>query len=650
MQGDIFVCILQILISMFSYGYGVAEDEYGNQSEPYLIMYQYESCKLSTPVLSAEGLGWRNKLSWDMTNTKNLAGYIIYRKDSKTASYREIGRLTEAEYTDNCVEAEKTYWYKIEAVDKKGNSVVGKEISVIPIDEDDIAPIANAGINKYTVVGKSVVFNGENSSDNRDRITKYEWDLGDNTYETGCSISHSYDKEGTYIVSLKVYDSAGNVESDTITVTVRDSSYCMANLHVTAKNGKSLKNVMVYCEGTGVETNTYMTDENGKTTVFVLPGEYDFYFCKDGYLPTRQKVTVPVDKDEIVITLEEQELVTGEFEVKELGYSEMKSLGIDIYAPENQHVFEYTMTLEKELFDDITFCVNTSGEVVSGSNSFGFTRSDGRRTSGFIGSIGGYGGFGGGFGGSYGGGGGTGIWKPSEEERVPTIAVLTITASFAWTKEFYDVELTIINNANEEFSIENAVTTLNLPDGLSIADSCLGKEMTRHLGNIIGGTSKTATWIVRGDKAGEYDLTADFSGVLMPFEKTVTAAFKTSEPIHVDGENALSLKVYDHTTATSDYWDITYIMTNVSSKPVYGVRGALSGFTEFGKVTNIMMIYPNGKTVCLEWNGGFPDESTAITYFDIFMYDKDDGEDTLKPGESVIISATWDLSGVTIGS
>ena len=53
-----------------------------------------------------------------------------------------------------------------------------------------------------------------------------------------------------------------------------------------------------------------------------------------------------------------------------------------------------------------------------------------------------------------------------------------------------------------------------------------------------GQETKTIDWCLRGDKAGSYDLTADYSGVLKDFGANVTGQFKTSEPIKVLGLDA----------------------------------------------------------------------------------------------------------------
>ena len=601
----------------------IAVDDYGNESAPCTLIYDYKSCKLSAPELTAVGEGWRSTLSWTMSETDDLEGYIIYRKSEGSGNYSVIEKIIGTAYSDGKVTAGESYSYKIGAVDSRGNIVYSNEADVTPLDMDDTPPIANAGIDLYTVAGRTVSFNGTKSFDNRKRIASYLWDFGDGTKGTGSSPKHSYSEEGIYTATLEVTDSTGNSHVDTAIVTVRGSAYCMAEFYVSSEGGARLSDVMVYCEG-GLADETYITDSQGYTAVFAEKGIYDVYFCKDGYLPVHKEIDIKTEMEAISVTMEEKELVTGELTVKELEYSEMKALGIDIYAPENQHVFKYTTTITFRGSSEkgtLTFYVNKEGEYVKSKTTHILTDCNGR--TGIIYAV------------------PVNCWRLNGVESEPAVAILKITAGFSWTKEFFDVELTILNNASEEFTIENSYATLNLPEGLSIADTYLGTELTREMGTIAGGSSKSASWIVRGDKKGQYHLTADFSGMLMPFNENITASFKTSEPLVVEGGDALFLNEVRNMIKDWEHWDLTYNLTNVSDKPVHGVLGSLSGYLGFGNISYMMMVYPNGRTIMLEWEG--TEATVKEVYFDALNYSEDDGLDTLQPGESLIIYLTLDL-------
>jgi plastocyanin len=84
---------------------------------------------------------------------------------------------------------------------------------------DTIEPVANAGSDRTVNVGTSVSFDAGASSDNVG-IVAYEWDCGDGVNHAGKTITHTFNTTGTYTVTLRIRDAAGNEATDTITVTV----------------------------------------------------------------------------------------------------------------------------------------------------------------------------------------------------------------------------------------------------------------------------------------------------------------------------------------------------------------------------------------------------------------------------------------------
>ncbi|MFW6376148.1 MAG: PKD domain-containing protein, partial [Thermoplasmatota archaeon] len=87
------------------------------------------------------------------------------------------------------------------------------------VEEDTTPPTADAGEDRTVKVDEEVTFDASDSSDNRE-ITSWEWDFDDGTTANGETVNHKFDEKGTYEVTLKVTDEAGNTDMDTVTVTV----------------------------------------------------------------------------------------------------------------------------------------------------------------------------------------------------------------------------------------------------------------------------------------------------------------------------------------------------------------------------------------------------------------------------------------------
>jgi hypothetical protein len=93
------------------------------------------------------------------------------------------------------------------------------------------------------------------------------------------------------------------------------------------------------------------------------------------------------------------------------------------------------------------------------------------------------------------------------------------------------------NMADPQFVVVDSVVTLNLPDGLSLAPTYAPQTLLAGIGDIAGGEEVSYSWIVRGDEPGEYDLSVDFDGTLMPFQAPIESRVLTGSPLSVNGVN-----------------------------------------------------------------------------------------------------------------
>jgi PKD repeat protein len=111
--------------------------------------------------------------------------------------------------------------------DAAGNSATDTMIVTVL---DTTVPIANAGADQIINQGDSVTFDGSASTDG-EGITDYSWCFTDGVLVTlsGVGPSHIFNTPGVYLVTLTVEDAAGNIATDTMTVTVLDVSNPMSD-------------------------------------------------------------------------------------------------------------------------------------------------------------------------------------------------------------------------------------------------------------------------------------------------------------------------------------------------------------------------------------------------------------------------------------
>jgi PKD repeat protein len=99
----------------------------------------------------------------------------------------------------------------------------GTDTSTVSVKRNQ-PPAANAGVDQSVAAGEQVSFSGAASRDPEGAIAKFSWDFdsSDGIQEdfTGVAPAHTYDRGGSYLVTLTVYDSLGQSATDTMFVDV----------------------------------------------------------------------------------------------------------------------------------------------------------------------------------------------------------------------------------------------------------------------------------------------------------------------------------------------------------------------------------------------------------------------------------------------
>lgn len=299
-------------------------------------------------------------------------------------------------------------------------------------------------------------------------------------------------------------------------------------------------------------------DEAGKFEKFAVnnpytneltQGKYKLYIYKQGYQPVYKEIEIK-DKQQTVVTahLVKSDLVSGSWSVDKMSIGEIIAAGIDPNDPANRWVYKFELHLALNGEDHyIPYYINGKGTIF-GEGASGTLINGNRYYPVAVPFIG-------------------------HEDIPPMVGYMIIPGEVSWLKEFFDVKLSLTNLATEPFTLKDANVTLNLPAGLSLAPTADPQSLQFNIGEIAGGKTGKASWVVRGDQKGSYHLSADFSSKLFPFNEEVKASFKTSEPLTVWGDSAIRIlaQVEKEVHRGMPYL-VKFTVFNVSDGPVNDLR------------------------------------------------------------------------------
>ena len=530
-------------------------DAAGQTSELVQRSYRVDKTAPEAPAVTAE---WNEaeaavELRWEGGFEEDLAGYRVYRA-AQGESYRLLTQKTGGEnrytYLDRTAAAGKTYSYYVEAVDVRGNTAQGASAPCTLPEQgeliDQAAPVAVIEGSSICATHYETVFDATRSWDNTG-VTAYLWDFGDGTTADTVQVVHAYAAAGIYTVELTVWDAAGNTGKKRMAVTVRDPE-ALGTLTVTVRDesGQAVGNAGVYVDLGRENMSVVYTDANGVAQVRVSAGTHGIGVYKEGYLPAQRTAEVAAGSSvQLTVSVIERDIVVGELTVERMTLEQIREAGIDVSDPANQDVYEFNIKLTYGTYEYIlSGAYNGDGDMLVDPEPIEIDEEEEiRKLVAWVlpGPVGPGGGGGGGGGGGH------------DDAEVPMVVVLDIPGTASWLKDFFDVRLTVINQADSQFVLDNCNAHLNVPAGLTLMDTNRTTASPDvDLGSIAGQESATAEWILRGDKAGYYDLEADFSAVLRDFNTAVNAQFQTAEPIQVRQGDGLTLEVVVENAIVAD--------------------------------------------------------------------------------------------------
>jgi len=573
-----------------------AEDASGNISTYSVTRYVVDN--QAPAVTEAEAAFEKDVpcIRWTGGQEKDLAGYQIYRSIAGADDWQLVNRFvpdagTGADcfcYDYSLPLGAGTYYYKVEALDEVGNSAfsVTREITVTAAGTPDTgetpaaqAPKAELYFDPIQEAGKEYFADASASTDDV-VIETYLIDFGDGTTSRDRKTTHIYAQPGTYDATLWVTDNEGNTSFVCMPVEVREPS-TVGTLQVVVKDqhGAMVPGASVYFDLGGENQIKKRTDSLGTVEFTAAAGRHVIgaLIADNQWLPAKTTVIITAGETiSVELTMVKEPLVEGTFEVERMTHDEIVAAGIDPSLPDNQHILKITVKLQyagKELEAEVAFNRKTGK---SKGNPLRVLATDGipRDIIPVIIPVGGGGGSGGG------GGNGDGEtpvipfpdWAKGEEEKELsdlTVAYLDVPVEASFLKEFFDVRLHIMNNSSVVSMLDNLVT-LNIPEGISLVEGeGAQKYNVVSIPKIAANSAETLAWILRGDTAGSYDLSADYSGRVSEFNENIRARFETQEPLVVNGLDAVKLIAEFNTKLYYDGFYFNLGIENIGDTDIY---------------------------------------------------------------------------------
>lgn len=449
--------------------------------------------------------------------------------------------------------------------DSAGNiSVYEDKIRIERIDSE--GPVISAVIRSTDRITPNPVTVTVSASDTLSGVGGYSFDGGRTWQESN---------EKTYSVNtvispgtIKVKDRVGNETSFSDTVKINSIYGYNIKVKVVDELGNAVPGATVYFNIDSDSKVTVTADSSGAATFWCPEQTCRIGAIKAGYTPNIIDVGISETRvAEVTIAISEQSLVDGNISAHRMTDEEKQKAGIDTENPDNSYVAKVDFSF---VYDDIPYegtgYVNNT-HTVSGSGSQGSGGSSGSTGEYSILHMKPVSG-------QTGGSSGSGeshepsvcVIVPKGNEECSILAILDLPVKASVLKEFFSVNIQLINNAPSVINVSDNVIKFSLPEGLSLVDGLEGCESSTEISfdSFAGQDTKSFTWVVRGDAPGSYNLSVDYGGSIDMFDTAFSARFETEKPLTVYGLEKVTLVAEPDTSVTAGSWHINFGIRNDS--------------------------------------------------------------------------------------
>ena len=485
----------------------------------------------------------------DVTNTLYFYVNRIVNngEEYRLTSIKPVAGQTAYTATDTRITESGSYVYRIIAVRSNGNTttVDCKAITVASL------PKAVLQCDVAQKLGAEYYFDATGCTAAAE-INSVVLEYGDGTSDTATSVTaakfkHKYEKAGSYTAILTCTNQSGFSDSVSVQISVEEESKLAAlTVSVKTTDGNAASYASVYLDVGSAAQMEYETDANGLVTIWTTAGTHEIGVLGSNYLPETRTCTVYAGAKNIEeFSVVENELVSASFEITRMTLSEIKAAGIPVADPANSQV----VRIEVQLAYQDPDCDDVITIIYDEKSGISLIPEEFRKLGYQIYTV----------------------HQPNKTD-VDTVVLMRIPTEVHMLKEMFKVDMIIMNNAATQYTLEDCMVSLNVPQGLTLMESAQGssKQVTT-ISDIPGQQSRKVSWILRGDVAGDFPISADFYGRLSVFNEEIFRTFEADSSIHVNGMNAMDITLNVDSTIVNDRMLLEFCIKNVSNVPIYNV-------------------------------------------------------------------------------
>ncbi len=565
----------------------ILEDSSGNQSDEVIKTYSLDLDGPSIQNFQVTPKDWTLQVDWENFADEDYERFELKRisatqydtcvaEGKSTTSYEVmVLKGTTACTFSEQIAPDEEYVYMLYAYDSNGNVSVASSRGR-SIDNDIFAPVVGEMQGLYAAKGYAVSLMARGCSDN-DKIVSYEWDMGNGDVVSGENCEYIYNEIGTYNMKLTVTDDNGNHSTSETTVTVGEDVGILKVKVVSGSKLLSGADVVACVNGEPCHSGTAsQTDSQGMMVFPIGAGTYKIAAYKSGYLPKETEVSIRTgETKEITIDLNAESIVTADFSVKQLSIKEMEEAGIDTSANKVACTYEMEFTYQSGQIEKISFgswLGNTYHTKISGCFSTpGYGETEEEEDKEIDVSI-----------------------SNVSGDPVNPVFIITKTKeiSIDWLQNIYQVDVTISNNASSEFTLENTDATLELPDGLALAEMKKKQQPEKwEIGALQSGESVDHTWYVGGQKSGYYTLAVQLEAILQPYNIEINEKLTSANKLKVTVGEGLHLYIYPEKEAyIGEQYYVQFKLANESEETYHNVTASFGKFESIEASAQVIMV------------------------------------------------------------